>query len=166
MEGSPGCCWGAVSITDGVWNLWGHGAAWDGDLPGTARSSRAGLKVTGQHRRRQGCQAGHLHTRLKCSAPRGAAFLWHPSGLSPRAEHPRPELGWGRGPMGICSCGSLQQPPTQDLPAGRRKASLAQPAGSASVCSGQEPRTAPCPCTTTALSLAGSGPATLTQCRR
>lgn len=112
MEGSPGCCRGTASIADWVWDLWGHGAAGHEDPQGTARSSRARLKSYSPAQLPAGmpgwAPAGYPHTRLRCSAPRGAAFLWHqqacpqgPSTCSP--SQARAGDLWGTRPAGCFS---------------------------------------------------------------
>lgn len=141
MERSPGCCQGSGSIqtgsgTSGDTGLLGMGTPGHSHIhQGRAQSYSPSQQLAGMP---AWAHTGYPHTTLRCSAPRGAAFLWQKAGLSPRTKDPQPQPGWGRGPMGICSCESLQQPPTKGLPAGRRKASLAQPPGSTFVCLGQE----------------------------
>lgn len=84
-----------------AWGPAGHSQGWQ--ILGSRLQPSTGM--TGW------AHAGDLHSRLRCSAHRGAAFCWHQAELSPKAEHPQPQWGWGRGDMGICSCLSLSSHP-------------------------------------------------------
>lgn len=64
---------------------------------------------------------GYLHARLKCSAPSGAAFLWHRGGLSPGAEHPWPQPGCSRDLRGSAPVGHfISRPHRTSLQGGGR----------------------------------------------
>lgn len=103
MEGSPGCCRGAASIADWVWEFWGLGAAGDEDPQGTARSSRARLKVIAQHSCQQGCQAGRLLGTHTPGSDAQHPGVLHSSGTSrpvPKGQAPAAPARPGQGTYG------------------------------------------------------------------
>lgn len=103
MERSPGCCQGSGSIqtgsgTSGDTGLLGMGTPGHSHIhQGRAQSYSPSQQLAGMP---AWAHTGYPHTTLRCSAPRGAAFLWQKAGLSPRTKDPQPQPGWGRGPMG------------------------------------------------------------------
>lgn len=110
MEGSPGRClhrrfclgplgMGVSSAQPGL------------DWGSRLQPSTATGRMTGW------AHSGDLHTRLRCSAPRGAAFLWHQAELSQWAEH-LCASGDGAGGIRGFAPDVPQQPPTQDLQRG------------------------------------------------